>query len=136
MIDASLGFDIITTNYFSSIYEYDNNDLTVYGTECSEISSWRDWFLPATDDTRFSVALNCQECQSATDKDNSDLEENVAYYHTRGYMCPSENSENYCQIVQFIVQFVMIILECVVLVVDVDKKVIHQAIDVIVIHYN
>ena len=51
MLDASLNFDEIST-YFTSLYQYgDPLSPTMYGTDCSETSGWRDWFIPANDVT-------------------------------------------------------------------------------------
>ena len=82
MLDASLNFDIIES-YFTSMYRYGNDDKIMYGTDCSDSSGWRDWYIPAKDDTKFRVARNCQECTSG-----DIYGDNTGYYMTSGYFCP------------------------------------------------
>ena len=91
MLDVSLNFDSVST-YFTSLYQYGDDALSMYGTYCSELSGWRDWFIPATDTTKFRVAAGCQECESG-----EQWGDNTAYYMTNMYFCPVNMDSNGCQ---------------------------------------
>eukprot|EP00486_Rosalina_sp_Unknown_P011624 CAMPEP_0201591958 /NCGR_PEP_ID=MMETSP0190_2-20130828/189984_1 /ASSEMBLY_ACC=CAM_ASM_000263 /TAXON_ID=37353 /ORGANISM="Rosalina sp." /LENGTH=966 /DNA_ID=CAMNT_0048050509 /DNA_START=186 /DNA_END=3086 /DNA_ORIENTATION=- len=82
MLDASLNFDGLST-YFTSLYRYGNDDKAMYGTDCSDTAGWRDWFIPANDNTKFRVARDCMECKSGGIHGD-----NTGYYMTNGYFCP------------------------------------------------
>ena len=82
MIDASLNLDSYS-GYFTSLYRYGDDRRPMYGTDCSDSSGWRDWFIAANENTKFRVALECQECISG-----SIYGDNTAYYMTNGYFCP------------------------------------------------
>ena len=82
MLDASLNLTQLST-YFTSFYRYGSDVQTIYGTDCSDVSGWRDWFIPANENTKFRVAIGCDECKSG-----EMFGDNTAYYMTSGYFCP------------------------------------------------
>ena len=82
MLDASLNFDAVSS-YFTSLYRYGNDDKIMYGTDCSDSSGWRDWFIPANEITKFRVARDCLQCTTGDIYGDS-----TAYYMTNGYFCP------------------------------------------------
>ena len=53
MLDASLDYDSLKS-YFTSMYQYGDADKTIYGTDCGDSNGWRDWFIPANDNTKFT----------------------------------------------------------------------------------
>ena len=77
MLDASLNFDSISS-YFTTIYRYGDDRKALYGTDCSETSGWRDWFIPANKHTKFRVAQGCGQC-----KEGNWYGDNTAYYMTK-----------------------------------------------------
>eukprot|EP01083_Nonionella_stella_P017323 48442_1 len=82
MLDASLNYESLST-YFTSMYQYGDEIKMMYGTDCGDSSGWRDWYVPANDNTNFRVALGCEEC-----KTGEMYGDNTAYYMTNVYFCP------------------------------------------------
>eukprot|EP01083_Nonionella_stella_P271428 919701_1 len=90
MLDASLNYDALST-YFTTMYKYGDADKTIYGTDCSDSSGWRDWYTPANENTKFRVARNCESCTAG-----AAYGDNTAYYMTSGYFCPVEVDRDGC----------------------------------------
>eukprot|EP01083_Nonionella_stella_P034161 93529_1 len=73
------------------MYKYGDADKTIYGTDCSDSSGWRDWYTPANENTKFRVARNCESCTAG-----AAYGDNTAYYMTSGYFCPVEVDRDGC----------------------------------------
>jgi len=90
MIDLSLNLDSYI-EYFTSSYQYGDDERAMYGTDCSDSGGWRDWFIPANENTKFRVSLGCQEC-----KEGGIYGDNTAYYMSNGYFCPVDYDSDGC----------------------------------------
>ena len=71
-------------DYFTS-YSLSHRDPTIILPNTDDHTSWRDWFIPADENTLFRVAEDCSTCLA----DDSDTQwgDNTAYYATGDYLC-------------------------------------------------
>eukprot|EP00484_Ammonia_sp_Unknown_P011181 CAMPEP_0197073724 /NCGR_PEP_ID=MMETSP1384-20130603/210752_1 /TAXON_ID=29189 /ORGANISM="Ammonia sp." /LENGTH=1715 /DNA_ID=CAMNT_0042512563 /DNA_START=84 /DNA_END=5232 /DNA_ORIENTATION=+ len=72
-------------DYFTS-YSLSHRDTTLILPNTDDHTSWRDWFIPADDDTLFRVAEDCTQCL-ADDNPDTLWGDNTAYYATGDYLC-------------------------------------------------
>ena len=90
MLDASLNLQSLST-YFTSMYQYGDADKKMYGTDCSDNGGWREWFIPANKNTKFTVAKDCMSCE-----EGGMYGDNTGYYMTNGYFCPVNVDSDGC----------------------------------------
>eukprot|EP01084_Bolivina_argentea_P013335 24993_1 len=83
MLDGALTPNL--HDYFTS-YFMSHRDSTLMLPNTDEHTSWRDWFIPADEDTLFRVAATCQECLG-DDNEGTMRGDNTAYYSTGDYLC-------------------------------------------------
>jgi len=84
-------------DYFTS-YSLSHRDNTIILPQTDDHTSWRNWFIPADDDTSFRVAADCSSCLG-DDNEDTMWGDNTAYYATGDYLCfYIRKTDNLCSI--------------------------------------
>ena len=89
-------------SYFTSWYQTHWDENGIFSPDCDVLidsdetdnggTSWRDWWSPATSDTKFRVSKDCVSCESSLS-----YGDNTAYYMTNYYFCLNKFRKTYCQ---------------------------------------
>eukprot|EP00485_Elphidium_margaritaceum_P009873 CAMPEP_0202685912 /NCGR_PEP_ID=MMETSP1385-20130828/1730_1 /ASSEMBLY_ACC=CAM_ASM_000861 /TAXON_ID=933848 /ORGANISM="Elphidium margaritaceum" /LENGTH=1663 /DNA_ID=CAMNT_0049340385 /DNA_START=133 /DNA_END=5121 /DNA_ORIENTATION=- len=95
MLNAALTPNLV--DYFTS-YSLSHRDPTLMLPNTDDHTSWRDWFIPADEDTLFRVAADCSQC-AADDYADTMWGDNTAYYATGDYLCfYIRKTDNLCSV--------------------------------------
>mmetsp|Transcript_26979 Transcript_26979/g.44251 ORF Transcript_26979/g.44251 Transcript_26979/m.44251 type:complete len:991 (-) Transcript_26979:547-3519(-) len=85
-------FDILNHHHPKALFTSysDVTDFVGSGTLNDHVT-WREWFIPADDDTKFAIAEDCQTCV-----EDEDFGENTVYYMTGNYNGCLWITKGYC----------------------------------------
>eukprot|EP00486_Rosalina_sp_Unknown_P013765 CAMPEP_0201591984 /NCGR_PEP_ID=MMETSP0190_2-20130828/190002_1 /ASSEMBLY_ACC=CAM_ASM_000263 /TAXON_ID=37353 /ORGANISM="Rosalina sp." /LENGTH=1019 /DNA_ID=CAMNT_0048050547 /DNA_START=33 /DNA_END=3093 /DNA_ORIENTATION=- len=85
MIDPSLDLNMKSFPSLLSSWDYGKLSTIFIMTNYDDTSTFREWWLPSTKNTKFRVADLCDTCQQADDQKN--MEDNVVYYSEGSNFC-------------------------------------------------
>ena len=77
MIDPSLDLTLDNIPSYLSSWDYSRLSLNYIITNLDDTSTFREWWLPSNDDTKFRIAHECKQCLPSM---NKEMENNVVYY--------------------------------------------------------
>eukprot|EP01083_Nonionella_stella_P252142 869122_1 len=84
MIDPSLDINLDSISSYLSSWDYSRTTLNYIITNLDDTSTFRQWWLPSTENTKFRIANKCESCQSSNDPQ---LNDNVVYYTDGSNFC-------------------------------------------------
>ena len=84
MIDPSLDLNLLSYSSYLSSWDYSRLSLNYIITNLDDTSTFREWWLPSNDLTKFRVAHECKSCEPSMDPS---IQNNVVYYTDGSNFC-------------------------------------------------
>ena len=84
MIDPSLDLNMLSLPSYLSSWDYSRLSLDMIIPNLDDVSTFRQWWLPSNQMTKFRVADQCKSCQPSNDQS---ITNNVVYYTDSTNVC-------------------------------------------------